>query len=371
MNIFQDTDPIIDYAIELLKEGIQHEELAVRFATAEVLAHFQCAQGEQVLLQCYKNSNPAVRERAVIALGNLKKASVIPAIQDSLRDDDPGVRGHAIQSLALAAEPEQAITAISAGLQDVNALVQQLSMEAAHGLENQAGIQILEALLTAKQYETCAYPVKITAAYRLAQSKNTVGQQFLKSMLENTDTWIAFLAAKHLAMISDPSGLHSIQQMLSQGHLPEKIMALEALIHLGIKANVVQELYRYSQENIQPLERVEIIRLLDHFAPQNTLELLQKEFQTKDEPMKIRILEVLGELRRPELVEIGEEILKIGPEHLRATLLMSIEKIGAQSLIECLIPMLERSYWLLRLQAARVILKLAGYKVMASLPLNC
>lgn len=350
---------IVEYAWALLQAGVKHPDGSIRFAAAEALADLLRSDGLEDLQAGLSAKDAALRDRAIVALGKLQWQSQSPFFIKALDDVDPLVRGHALQAL-VATGGANSLDYILKCLRDPNQFVQECAVGTLHAIKK-AGEPILEAVATAQQGFDCVYMARISAAFYLASAQNAAGKKILYQILECDDSWIAFLAAKKLADLDDPKGMDRLTYMLKWGNWSEKIVALEGLVKLEKLDNLTNTLYRPS-DIPDPVTRLDVVRLLDRFSPDKTVTYLQQALSGKDDNAKIRALEILGELKRPELIAIAEEILNKGPEYLRATVLMSIEKIGVPALIPKLVPLLERSHWLVRLQAARVVLKLQSMK---------
>lgn len=349
--------PIIFYARDLLQAGIDNENWPIRFAAAEALADVEDERGAPVLKEGIDSADAFIRDRAVVGLGKFRSRSYSELFVELLSDKDPMVRGHALESLALACR-EAALDKIVSSLLDKHEFVQECAVLALSRLEKNCGGPILEAVALARGYDS-TYMIRLSAAFYLAQNGNAVGRQVLYEALECGDSWVAFLAAKNLAELGDVNGLPQLRDMLQWGGWPEKISALEGLLKIGRKQDLSDALYR-PVDIPDPMTRLEAVRLLDHFDPGQTYHILGQCLAEGEETIKIRALEIIGEIGRLELAGLLENILIHAPEHIKATALMAIEKIGDVSLLPYLVPILERSHWLLRLQTARVIVKLAA-----------
>jgi HEAT repeat protein len=346
--------PLIQCSLSILEAGIHHPQWMIRFAAAEAMADLQDDRGIQDLLEGLQQKDASLRDRAIQALGKLKKESLSSCFLQALDDCDALIRGHALESL-VCIQNIGALEKILHCLCDKNHFVQECAVASLTRLPQECAVPLLESVMSDGGKYNCRYRIRLLAAYYLMGDENEKGREFLYNMLRCPDRWIAFLAAQRLADLGDKEGVPQLQNMLEKGEWAEKIAAMEGLIKLGIEQEVVNKIYRPVQE-IGELARLEVIRLLDRFYPEKTKTLLHQAFQTKNENIKIRILEIMGDLKRPDLVDIGQEILDNGPEHLRAYLLMSIEKIHDPALLPRLSPMLEKSHFLVRLQTARVIL---------------
>jgi len=355
MNIY-DYPTIVQSAMQLLEEGLQSSTWLIRFACAEALSDLKKNQGLEELIAGLKQKDPCIRDRAIEAMGKLKDKALLPYFQKSLKDQDMLVRIHALESLSMTME-EQSLETIQECLKDKHLLMQECAVRC---LENFIpkihSHPILKQILIEHSYYY--YSIPVFAAYSLAKEEEEVGKRFLYEMLENEDTWVAFNAAKKLALLKDRKGIDCIKQMLQYGGWKEKISALESLIALGEKDDLVPSLYRPSEVPGQAI-RLEIARLLDAFYPENTAQLLEEAFSSQEEEICIRVIEIIGETRRADLLYLAENVIKKGPEYLRATLIKTIEKMNTINLLPYLLPILTKSHWLVRIQAARVILKLA------------
>ena len=78
---------------------LQHPDSQVRQQIASSLGHLAATQGMTAevkraiptLEKLSKDTNPQVRQQAIIALGNIKSDRVIPMLQKALRDVNPQV----------------------------------------------------------------------------------------------------------------------------------------------------------------------------------------------------------------------------------------------------------------------------------------
>lgn len=362
---------MLEYAQQLIQLASVHSEWIVRFSAAEVLADRQNRQGLPELLKALRHQNAFIRDRASKALGNFNDQEVIAALQKMLADPDPETRGHALVSLARAAwpnttqkdstdQPKQATSiafvmdAICKGFADNNAIVQECALTAAKF----TGENSYECLSNQLHSNTIFYPVQLMIATYLASQNQNQGKQFLYHILENQDTWLAFLAARQLALLHDPKGVPQLKNELIKSNWEEKIKALEALLELGIQDAAITEVYQPKDQNMPALARLEILRLLYRIQPEQSAQRLHDEFKKGDDNVKNRIIEIIAELKKPELLDIVQTVIDNGPEHLRAAVVMAVEKLENWEYALRLWPMLDRSHWLVRLQVARVLLKL-------------
>jgi HEAT repeat protein len=342
------------YTQELLNDGLRHPDWQIRFAAAEALADLGDDAGVGILQEGVHTQQAFVRDRAVVSLGKFKRQNLTPALTEALSDRDAMVRGHALESLALSCGAA-ALPHIETALQDPNEFVQEAAVVALSYL-GEPGQPLLIAVSRAAGYQH-RYPIRLTAAFYLAEKKMEEGLQVLRESLQCGDNWVAFLAAKNLATLNDRSGELQLKKMLQEGNWPDKIAAIDGLLKLGIQEALTSAIYR---EASMPdlITQVEAIRLLDRFYPEKTAGLLAKVLQTGDDNVKVRALEVIGELKKTHLMRLADGILQKGPEHLRAIAIMSLEKIADAALLPMLWPALEKSHWLVRFQAASVVLKL-------------
>lgn len=342
--------------MQLLEEGMKNPAWPIRFACAEAWSDLNKNYGEEELLHGLKEKDPCIRDRSVQALGKRKDKKFLSCFQDALKEQDVLIRSHALEAICMTLE-EQSLAQIQSSLQDTNPVIQECAV---HCLENfipkKHSHPVLKKIL--KNEDVYYYSIPVFAAYILAKDQDKEAKQFLYKMLDNPDSWIVFTAAKKLAQLKDDAGIDHLKQMLQWGKWKEKISALEGLIALGEKDDAVKEL-TCSGEAPDKASRLEIIRLLDAFLPENTGALLEEIFSSQEEEIRIRVLEILGEIKRSDLFYLAEDVVQKGPEYLRATLIKSIEKINNRNLLPYLLPILAKAHWLVRIQAARVILKLA------------
>lgn len=350
-------NPISSYARELLQNGVHHPEWQIRFAAAEALVDTGDLSAVAIVQEGLQNEQAIVRDRAVTSLGKCKRAEFGQALIGVLQDRDIMVRGHALEALALSCGA-QSLAQVQAALGDHNEFVQNSAVVALGHLGEQ-GESLLSAVARGERGLQLRYTIRLTAAACLASRKLEEGLTVLRESLDCGDSWVAFLAARHLASFGDHSGEPLLRKMLQQGNWPEKISAIESLLHLGVQEALAGAMYR---ENNMPdmATQVDAIRLLDRFAPEKTASLLGKVLKSGEDHVKIRALEVIGELKKAELMPLADDILQKGPEHLRATAVMSLEKIDDPALLPMLQPVLEKAHWLVRFQAARVAIKLAA-----------
>lgn len=355
MNIY-DYPTMIQSSIQLLEEGLKNTAWPIRFACAEAWSDLNKNHGLQELLEGFKHNDASVRDRAIQAMGKLKDKNLLPHFQKALEDQDLLVQVHALEAIAMVLS-EKSLHQIQNSLKGKHSLVQECAVRCLENfIPKELAYPLLKQIL--EQNEAYYYTVPLSAAYFLAKNGEKAGKDFLYKMLENQDSWIAFTSAQKLAKLKDATGIDCIKQMLQWGSWKHKILALSSLIDLGEKKDVATQLY-CPGEVPDKATRLEIIRLLDNFAPENTGKLLEEAFSTKEEETCIRVLELLGEIKRPDLLYIADDIIQKGPEYLRATLIKSIEKINNRNVLPYLFPILTKAHWLVRIQAARVLLKLA------------
>lgn len=394
---------ILTYAQNLIKTALQHEQWMVRFCAAEVLADTKNPECLPNLLQALRHQNAFIRDRATKALGNFGTEEVIASLQKMLTDLDVETRAHALISLTKAIvlaisdglkrknsdnpEPTKSATdnalpiqsatdnalpmqsvadnalpydqiilaAIDQGFQDNNGLVQEFAFHSAKLIGEKSHTLLCTML---KDHIKIMYPVKLKIATYLVEMNEPTGRTFLYGALESHDRWIAFLSATCLAKLHDPKGLPQLQEELSQSGWEEKIKALEALLDLGIQNTAIQTLYSPKDKSIPDMTRLEVLRVLNRLQPEQTCQQLQEMFTKGNDNIKTRIIEIMAELKKPELLDMVQPIIDNGPEHLRAEVIMAVEKLGTQESALRLWPILDHSHWLVRLQTARVILKL-------------
>lgn len=353
-------DTIVQYAWDLLESGIQHPQWPIRFAAAEALADLGDTRAIDVLEEGVAAEESFIRYRAVLGLGKLIASTAASYFCSALEDEDPVIRGQAIIELARCS-PTDACENIMAGLNDKNDFVKEKTIIALSFLEKEFAEPILEAIATGQQ--NYLYPIRLLAAFHLATKQNATGIRVLYEALNCEDTWVAFLAATRLADLGDSRGIPQLRYVLSQGEWKEKLMALEALLKLGDSEESEEAIYRPSTLP-DPSIQIEAVRILAQFSSDFALEdaydIIATHLENPDEAICIRAIEVIGEIGKMELADLLEDILIDSPEHIRATAVMAIEKLASSHLLPYLVPVLEKSHWLLRLQTARVAVKISS-----------
>ena len=350
------TITLVEYAQSVLQAGANHTQWAIRFAAAEALAALGDASRMEDLQQGAASPDSFIRQRAIVSLDKLQAPALHDLFARATRDESSAVSAAALEALAGIGD-KACLSFIKTGLQDGDSSIQ-LAAVRSLGILGKVGTPLLKAIATGQKYD-CNYVIRLKAIAELVRLGNPAGKRELLELLQAHDLWIAFLAAQQLALLGDHQGVPQLKEMLRLGQWAEKIAALESLLQLGIQQNLADTIYR-DRDASQPDEivQVEAIRVLDRLMPETTAARLQQMWQSQDEEVKFKVLDVIGELGRPGLIAVTGNLLSKGPEYLRAKLVMVIDHIGDPELLPNLAPVLEKSHWLLRLQAARVTVRL-------------
>ena len=352
MNI-EDYNIIVQNAKYLLESGLNAKEWEVQFASAEAFASLKSDIGIDIILAGCKSQNPCIRDRAVQALGNLEDATYTNDIAALLKDEDDSTHAHALEAYAKV-EPNKIIPLLRKSFVDKYFITMESAINVANDIEENKGDCILKKALS---LDYVPYRLQILAAGMLAKKNNESGLDFLKMLITHRDSWLRFLGARELAYLKNDAGKNILVERVQNGDWESKIMALEALIFMDCQEEWIENLKR-PWEAPKQMDRLNIIRILDQFKPEKTKSLLTIEWNDSKEEERVRILEIIGELKRPELLEIAEDVIKRGPEYQRAILLKSIAKMNDISLLPRIFPILQKSHWLVQILASKIVLQM-------------
>lgn len=129
------------------EESLHHPDAGMRVAAVQLLTKMG-AMGLAGIEHALHDESPAVRARAVEALGQHSPCVVVPMLKDALRDGDAHVRIAAATTLGtLGGEAHPAIPQLVRSLADVNMIFSRLAAQALSRIGRRAVRALIAALL--------------------------------------------------------------------------------------------------------------------------------------------------------------------------------------------------------------------------------
>ncbi|WP_372370993.1 HEAT repeat domain-containing protein [Candidatus Uabimicrobium sp. HlEnr_7] len=352
------------HAHSLLEENYQHQEWLIRFTACEALAHIRDDRGIDTLIEGLQHASALIRERAVVAVTALQKPELYEFIEKySASDNDASVCGYAIIAAAKL-KPQQCFFQIQKGLSNKNDLVKQRAIESMHICSTQPAIKELKKIALGEYDNQLPYLLRLNAAYYLALEEKS-GREALYTLLNSPDEWVQFITAKKLAMLNDSTAIPYLKNMITDGDWENKLSAIESLLLL--EENVIEDsLFLKPTQAPDIFTKITAAIVLYKQFPDAAATTVKTSLESKEEELQLHVIHQITRSGHHPLLVHAKPILQSGRENVRAAITIAIEKSEDAELVVLLEPIIARSHWILRLQAAKTILKIAQLQCQKS-----
>jgi HEAT repeat protein len=154
----------------------------VRASALASLGRLRAEEARDLLLTCFEDADPTVRQVAMVAAADLEDPACLPAFVQALAAEPPEVRFQAVAVVAEQAPPGAALAALAPLVDDPDPEVRSHLAEALGEIDD-AGTEPLLGRLV----EDRARPVRFAAAVGLARRGDDRGEKTLRAALEDRD----------------------------------------------------------------------------------------------------------------------------------------------------------------------------------------
>ncbi len=320
-------------------------------AVIEILRKKKNRLGVPALLHKAYELGP--REKAALfrIINELVTDAHVPDLISRLSGKDLAIRIHLIQILARFDRPDVA-RAIEQQLQDTNKTIRQTALSALLQMEGERDVELICSLLTDPDLE-----VQSKAVDLLVKVKHPDTMKYLVNVLKDENEYARRSAVEVLNEIADPSTIRHLLNAIEDDDWWVRSRASDALATIGGPKvmDAVLQLIRDQNENI----RRSAIEILNQTKDERAVKYLMEATRDDDWWVRERAADALGEIGDPKAVPALTDMLSGDPRSVPAAL-RALGRVGDESVLRTVLPMLERPEKEIRVEAINAVSKLTS-----------
>ncbi|RMF98037.1 MAG: serine/threonine protein kinase [Gammaproteobacteria bacterium] len=332
--------------LELLgREGISTP------AVIEVLRSKKHRLGVPMLLRKAYEVGP--REKAALfkIINEIVTDTHVPDLISRLTGKDLAIRIHLIQILSRFDRPDVA-QAIEQQLRDQNKTIRQTALSALLQMQGERDVGLICSMLTDPDLE-----VQSKAVDLLVQMKHPDTMKYLVDVLKDENEYARRSAVEVLNEIADPSTIRHLLNAIEDDDWWVRSRASDALATIGGPKvmDAVLQLIRDQNENI----RRSAIEILNQTKDERAVKYLMEATRDDDWWVRERAADALGEIGDPKAVPALTAMLTGDPRSVPAAL-RALGRVGDESVLPTVLPMLDRAEKEIRVEAINAVSKLTS-----------
>ncbi|MGI9330256.1 MAG: HEAT repeat domain-containing protein [Gammaproteobacteria bacterium] len=309
--------------------------------------------GVSQLLQCAYTLEP--REKAALfkIVSEIATDANVPDLISRLSGKDLAVRIHLIQILSRFNRPDVA-AALVKQLNDKNKTVRQATLAALLNMEGEKDVRLITEMLLDPDLE-----VQSKAVDLLVKMRHPDTMKHLIKVLKDENEYARRSAVEVLNEVADPSTIRHLLNAIEDDDWWVRSRASDALATIGGPKvmDAVLQLIRDQNENI----RRSAIEILNQTKDERAVSHLIEATRDDDWWVRERAADALGEIGDPKAASALTKMLGGDARSVPAAL-RALGKLGNETVLARLMPMLERSEKEIRVEAVNAISKLTSEK---------
>ncbi len=295
------------------------------------------------------------REKAALfkIISEIATDAHVPDLISRLTGKDTAIRIHIIQVLARFNRQDVA-HALEQQLTDGNKTVRQSALQALMNMDGERNVKLICSLLTDIDLE-----VQSKAVDLLVQQRHPDTMKYLVQVLKDENEYARRSAVEVLNEIAEPASIRHLLNAIEDDDWWVRSRASDALATIGGPKvmDAVLHLIRDQNENI----RRSAIEILNQTKDERAVEHLMEATRDDDWWVRERAADALAEIGDARAVPALSKMLDGDPRSVPAAM-RALGKLGDETVLSKLVPMLDREEKEIRIEAVNAISKLTSEK---------
>lgn len=338
-----------DTLIELLKD----DDPLIKTSACEALGILKSKKAVEEIFPLLYDINFWVRACACTALGEIGDSKAVPQLLEKLQDESHWVRSSACEALGKIGDKKAGEELAYLSLYDESEIVRESAVKAL----TMIGEAFISPYLNALMSDDLNKRLK---AMEILIKEGRIVLYPLLSLLNNPSIILKTCVCEILGKIGDERAIESLANLFNDRDINVRIAAVNALANIKSEKTCSYLLDLLSSPNptIADLAKKALIKLGEKSADI----LLAELTKIRDEEKKIKIIEILGELKNKESIEVLLKTCKEKDPLVRFHSALAISKIVSlppiterREIIKVMVELLKDDSFLVRTAALEVL----------------
>ncbi|MCS7249443.1 MAG: HEAT repeat domain-containing protein [candidate division WOR-3 bacterium] len=310
-----------DILIELLKD----EDPLIKTSACEALGILKSKKAIENIFPLLYDLNFWVRACACAALGEIGDEKALPHLLEKLKDESHWVRSSACEALGKIGDKKAGEALAYISLYDESEIVREAAIKAL----TMIGEAIISPYLNALMSDDLNKRLK---AMEILIKEGKIVLYPLLSLLNNPSIVLKTCICEILGKIGDERAIEGLANLFNDRDINVRIAAVNALANIKSEKTCSYLLDLLSSPNSTIADLAK--RALTKLGEKSVNILLNELIKIKEEEKRIKIIEILGDIKNKESIEVLLEICKERNSLVRFHSALAISKIVALPPIE-------------------------------------